>query len=503
MTVTDDEGVPVEVSFEAATYTVDEGDDQVVRVTLSGPERTVTIPFVKTEVGATSADYRGVPSSVTFRSGDTEQTFTVTTVNDTVDDDNERIDLSFGTPLPEAVTRGSFGATSISITDDDVPQVTVSFKESSYRVAEGESVEVTVTLSADPERDVTVGISATGQDGATEQGNTGADYSGVPGSVMFNDGGTTEQTFTITAVNDTVDDDGESILLGFGNVPTGVTRGTGVTVTIEDDDVPDVVVSFEAAAYEVDEAGSVTVKVKLDRDPERQVVIPITRSNRDGASTQDYSGVPAMVTFESDETEQEIRFSATHDTLNDDGESVVIGFGSPLPSQVTVTGGMTSSTTVTIVDDDNPNVTVNFEQTSYGVAEGDAVDVYVTLSGDPQRSVTIPITATGQDGATSNDYAIDPPSLTFESGGETRKLLTFSATDDGVDDDGESVKLVFGSVAGVTRGGRQRGHGHHRGQPGRRARGHGQLRAAARTRSPRTARWRSRSRSAPPPNARS
>ena len=411
----------------------------------------MVIPFVKTEVGATSADYGGVPSSVTFRSGDTEQTFTVTTVNDTIDDDNERIDLSFGTPLPEAVTTGSFGEATIEITDDDDPQVTVSFKESSYRVTEGESVEVTVTLSADPERDVTVGISATGQDGATEQGNPGADYSGVPGSVMFGSG-TTEQRFTITAVDDAGDDDGESILLGFGNVPPGVTRGTGVTVTIDDNDVPDVVVSFAAATYDVDEDGSVTVKVKLDRDPERQVVIPITRSNRGGASTQDYSGVPAMVTFESDETEQEIRFSATHDTLNDDDESVVIGFGSPLPSQVTVTGGMTSSTTVTIVDDDAPNVTVNFEATSYDVAEGDAVDVYVTLSGDPERSVTIPITATGQDGATSNDYAINPPSLTFESGGETRKLLTFSATDDGVDDDGESVKLAIGSVAGVTRG---------------------------------------------------
>ena len=450
VTVTDDEEVPVEVNFGAATYTIDEGDDQVVTVTLNAdPERTVTIPFVKTEVGATSADYGGVPSSVTFRSGQREQTFTVTTVNDTVDDDDERIELSFGTPLPEAVTAsGSVDATTIQITDDDVPVVTVSFEESSYRVAEGERVEVTVTLSADPERDVTVEIRASGQDGATEQGNTGADYSGVPPSVTFN-AGETEQSFTITAVNDTVDDDGESILLGFGNVPPGVTRGTGATVTIEDDDVPDVVVSFGAATYDVDEDGSVTVKVKLDRDPERQVVIPITRSNRGGASTQDYSGVPARVTFESDETEQEIRFSATHDTLNDDGESVVIGFGSPLPSQVAT--GTPSSTTVTIVDDDNPNVTVNFEETSYDVAEGSSVPVTVTLSRDPERSVTIPITATGQDGATSNDYAIDPPSLTFASG-EMSKLLTFSATDDGVDDDGESVKLVFGSVAGVTRG---------------------------------------------------
>ena len=159
-----------------------------------------------------------------------------------------------------------------------------------------------------------------------------------------------------------------------------------------------------------------------------------------------------MVTFESDETEQEIRFSATHDTLNDDGESVVIEFGSSLPSRVTVTGGTQSSTTVTIGDDDNPTVTVNFEQTEYSVDEGAEVTVRVTLSANPERSVTIPITATGQDGATSNDYAIDPPSLTFASD-ERSKSLTFTATDDGVDDDGESVKLAIGSVAGVTLGG--------------------------------------------------
>ena len=52
--------------------------------------------------------------------------------------------------------------------------------------------------------------------------------------------------------------------------------------------------------------------------------------------------------------------------------------------------------------------------------------VKVTLSPDPERSVTIPITATGQDGATSNDYAINPPSLTFASD-ETEKSLTFTA----------------------------------------------------------------------------
>ena len=43
-------------------------------------------------------------------------------------------------PCPTGVTVGSTDETIISITDDDVPSVTVSFEESSYTVAEGNSV---------------------------------------------------------------------------------------------------------------------------------------------------------------------------------------------------------------------------------------------------------------------------------------------------------------------------------------------------------------------------
>ena len=320
---------------------------------------------------------------MTFNSGgDTEQTFTVTARPDDDNDDGESVKLTFGT-LPDAVTASGATETTIEIRDDDDPQVTVSFEKSSYRVAEGGSVTVTVTLSADPERDVTVGISATGQGGATGQDETAPDYSGVPDNVTFIDGGELSQTFTITAVDDAGDDDGESILLGFGNVPTGITRGTGATVTIDDDDVPDVVVSFAAATYDVDEGASVRVTVKLDKDPERQVVIPITTSDQGATPVLDYSGVPTSVTFESGDTEKVITFGATQDTLNDDGESVVIGFGSPLPSQVSrgtpaqhhghhwsMTTPRTSSSTS--------------NETEYDVAEGSSVTVKVTLSARPR-----------------------------------------------------------------------------------------------------------------------
>ena len=122
------------------------------------------------------------------------------------------------------------------------------------------------------------------------------------------------------------------------------------------------------------------------------------------------------------------------------------------------------------------------------------------LSAAPERTVTIPILKT-ELGATSADYGITPGlSLTFASD-ETEQTLTFTAASDDLDDDGESVKLAIGSLDGVTRGDEQRGHGHHRGRPGRRARGHGQLRAEFVHGRRGRRRWMSRSGSTSTPNA--
>ena len=74
--------------------------------------------------------------------------------------------------------------------------MSVSFEQSTYTVAEGSSVQVKVTLDADPERTVTIPLTSTDQGGATSD-----DYSSVPTDVTFDDG-ETEQTFTFTAAAD-------------------------------------------------------------------------------------------------------------------------------------------------------------------------------------------------------------------------------------------------------------------------------------------------------------
>ena len=408
-------------------------------VTLSAdPERSVTIPITTmNEGGASNSDYSGVPANVTFASGETEQTFTFSATQDTEDDDDESVQLGFGN-LPTGVAGRAGGTTVVSIADDDVPAVTVGFGQDAYTVAEGGTQTVTVTLSADPERSVTIPITT-----MNEGGGSNSDYSGVPANVTFARG-ETEQTFTFSATQDTEDDDDESVQLGFGNLPTGVSEGATreTVVSITDDDVPAVMVSFGQDAYTVAEGGTQTVTVTLSADPERSVTIPITTMNEGGGSNSDYSGVPANVTFARGETEQTFTFSATQDNANDDGESVKLTFG-PLPTGVTE--GATRETVVSITDDDVPAVTVSFGQGSYSVAEGSGVTVKVKLSADPERTVTIPLTATGHDGATEDDWSGVPESLTFDAG-ITSRSFTVTPVDDEIEDSGEMVELGFGTM---------------------------------------------------------
>ena len=231
------------------------------------PERTVTIPLTKEgQDGATSADYSGVPANVVFNPGDTEKTFDFSAASDSDNDDGESVKLGFGNTLPTGVSAGSTDEATVSITDDDVPSVEVSFEQGSYTVAEGSTVTVKVTLSEDPERTVTIPLTKEGQDGAS-----GADYSGVPANVVFN-ASDTEKSFTFTATADDANDDGESVKLTFGStLPTGVSAGSTdeATVSITDDDVPSVEVSFEQGSYTVAEGSTVTVKVTLSWTPTR------------------------------------------------------------------------------------------------------------------------------------------------------------------------------------------------------------------------------------------
>ena len=57
---------------------------------------------------------------------------------------------------------------------------------------------------------------------------------------------------------------------------------------------------------------------------------------------------PQEVTFNAGETEKSFTFAATQDDIDDDGESVKLGFDSPLPAGVTAQAAVAETTVVTL-----------------------------------------------------------------------------------------------------------------------------------------------------------
>ena len=429
----------VTVSFASATYSTPENVTLSVTVTLSAaPQRDLRIPFTTSfQDGATAADFDGHRTGVDIEPHETEFSFNFRPDDDTVADHGESVRFSFGT-LPLGVTAGSTPATTITIIDND-PAVTVEFASTEYEAAEGKSATVTVTLSEDPKRPLTIPVTHAAQ-GTT----TADDYTFTATDVTFASG-QTSRTLTFTAAQDTTADHGDSVKLGFGSsLPPGVTEGTDdeTTVTIIDDD-PAVTVSFGAATYSADESGSVDVTLTLSADPQRPLSIPVSAVGQSGATAADYEP-PGNVTFASGDTTKTLTFTPEDDTVDDDGEKVKLSFGTLPPG---VTAGTTSSTVVSINDDDDPEVTVRFGNAAYSVNEKNngTVTVTVGLSADPERTVSIPLSTSY--GGTADSTAISgiPSSVSFSTG-EMSKTFVVTARDDFIDNDGRTATITFGTL---------------------------------------------------------
>ena len=357
VTVTDDDPA-VTVSFEHSTYNVAESDyastadtqenEVTVTVTLSAePGRTVDITLIPANQGDTSdADYSLSATSVTFGPTDTSKTFTFTAVDDAEDDDGESVKLTF-VNLPGGVSAGLVPETTVSITDDDAPSsLTVNFGTSTYSVSEGSDVEVVLTLDDDPERTVTIPLSWSNEDGASD-----SDHNGVPTDVIFN-AGETSKSFEFSAVSDRIGDPGEKVSIELGTPPSGVTKGTTSETVVTIEDVApqgSTSVSFGSNSYGVSEGSTTTVTVVMSPAPGSDAIIQIQTEGQNGATSTDYSLSATSVTFRPHGHLQDLHLHRNPGQRGRRRESVKLGFGT-LPGGVSA--GTTHETTVSINDDD-------------------------------------------------------------------------------------------------------------------------------------------------------
>ena len=176
------------------------------------------------------------------------------------------------------------------------------------------------------------------------------------------------------------------------------------------------------------EGGTTTIKITLSADSERTVTIPITKTEHGGATSADYTGVPASVTFDAGEAEEAFTFSATQDAFDEDGGGVRLSFGSSLPTGVIA--ATPSQTTVQIIDDDTARVTV--DPTMLRIAEHATSSYAMVLDSQPAHEVTVTINS-----PVGTEIVTVQPRLTFttEDWDEMQSVTVIANPDRDTSDD--------------------------------------------------------------------
>ena len=228
----------VDVSFASDTYTVAEDGTVEVELTLSADlGRDVIVPItVVNQDGATDQPTTPPsPAEVTITAGETTKSFVITPVDDSVDDDDESVKLTLRHAAREPEPRHDHGDRGHHRRQRR-PAGGGQLPPGHPRRRRGRRPD------GDGEPDRRPGAHGGGPpDGdGPGRGLQRRLFAALPDSVTFESGEIPPRTFTFTATDDAIDDDGEKVLLEFGTLPDGVTPGTvpTSTVSIIDDDAP-------------------------------------------------------------------------------------------------------------------------------------------------------------------------------------------------------------------------------------------------------------------------
>src|SRR5439155_363588 len=237
-TITDDDAPP-SASFHSSSSSGSESTTSVnIPVSLSTSSgHPVTVGSAVTGGTATCGGVDStLPSgTLTFAPGVTNQNIAIAIVDDALDEPNETIVVTLSSPTN--ATLGATTAHTYTITDNDNPPTVTLSLSGSPMVEAGGVATVTATLSAPSGQTVTVNLAFSGTATLT------TDYTRSATSIVIPPG-STNGSITLTAVQDSLDEADETIIVDISSVTNGTESGTQqVTAIITDDDGPTIAIN--------------------------------------------------------------------------------------------------------------------------------------------------------------------------------------------------------------------------------------------------------------------
>ncbi|MXZ07652.1 MAG: hypothetical protein F4Y75_09190, partial [Acidimicrobiia bacterium] len=287
----------------------------------------------------------------------------------------------------------------MTVTDNDTAALV--FSSSTVSVTEGGSASYKVRLGSQPSGTVTVTIRDAG------------DVSVNPANLMFNATGNTDlwntdQTVTVSAASDAdISDDMVSLSHTASGGDYGSVTGS-VSVTVEDDDVPELSISGPTAG--VTEGGEAVFTVTADYAPTANLSVLLTVTDVSGSDFV-ASGDEGnkQVTLAAGSNSVSYRVSTVADSTDEPDGNITVALRTSVGKYTIASGS--DSATASVVDDDVAELVFS-PSSSVAVTEGEPAEYMVRLGSQPSGTVTVTISDAG-------DVSVSPSSLSFNPSGST------------------------------------------------------------------------------------
>ena len=403
----------------------------VVRLSSASPQDVI----VSYGVGgtATGADFSITPSDqIVIPHGSTSAVISVAITDDPLDEEDEFIVITMGSPVNAIKSAPSIHTIRI-IDDDEPPTVSFTVPAQSHSESTG-SIVATAKLSSPSGKPITLPFSVSGT------ATNGTDYTITASPIVIPPGSASGDIF-ITIEPDTLDEDDESVIVTLGP-PTNATlvSPSEHSAWIIDDDEPPSV-SFTWASQDVTEtAGSVSVQIKLSAASGKEITVPIQVGGT-AANGSDYGIASAFpVVILPGNATAALTVNIYQDILEEDPETIILSMGQPINATLGSPNVHTLNITNVV-----PLPLVSFTSSEQTKSEdGVSMEVTARLSAASLLKVTVPFSLSGT-ATLGMDYSVQPVGGITIPAGASSASITLTIIDDVLDEENETVIVTMGT----------------------------------------------------------
>lgn len=438
-TILNDDVPTASISVSPASVIEDSGNSLVYTVTLDQPAfSAISINFNVGGTASSGSDYAAVSSPLSIAAGATTGTVTVTPTADNSVEANETVILTLAAGAGYIL--GSPASATGTIIDDDQPALSITDVSLNEGNAGTTSFTFTVSLSAP------AGPGGVTFDIATANGTAlaGSDYvaSTLIGQTI--PAGSSNATFTVLVLGDTLNEPNETFFVNVTNVSgASVADGQGVGTIVNDDPLPTLSIN-DVSVYEGNAGATpATLTVALSAASGQTVTVNYATANGTAVAPTDYVSASGTLTFPPGTTTGNVTITLNGDATPEADETFSVNLSGATNATLA-----TSSATVTILNDDQPvavapttlpapaigapynqtitatggNGTYSFAVTSGALPVGLTLDSSGALSGTPTAAGAFSFTITATDTTAAPGPYSGAQSYTLTVGAPTMQL---------------------------------------------------------------------------------